>query len=599
MNSITKIGTFTLMLCTAAMSFWPCSLTAQRTSAYNGGLSSPAGVYISWASHDQLSDTVKLTEALAMKQLQALVNLKKQGVQIDYYLMDMFWFDKRSGFRSFDAECWPNGPDKWLQVCKDNGILPGLWLSSNVMGWSLDNPWMIIQPEWNSSAGGWLNLSMSLATGDFLQYHIETMQQWYNKGVRMFKFDFANFETATAAEKLLFTKEEIIRNNETAWYNALKLFRLRNPDVVLLAYNGYGGESSATTVQFNKTVDLKWLDVFESLYCGDPRPADVPCMNFWRSKDIYSDHMVFQYQYNGVPLDRIDNTAFMIGTTGTCYNRGKQAWKGMLILSGARGGWMNTYYGNMDLLTTDDAKWFARAQKMFFDLQEFGRFETFGPIPATMEPYGFIARNQTGALYTVVNPSQEIKTIALPDKGFSTNMVIFSDAGFKPLIKANTITLGPEQMALVGYGSYASKTYDLGIQEDVVIPIQAKALPFEVTNRANGTWSGEITPAVAGDLRLVFSLKDKDGQPVRITGGNMGNRASIGKMLYVEAVQDGKLIPLKVNYDKKIWSGLSWSVVEISGKDVLPGKNLLVTLKADSRQAQGANVSGMIYHVTY
>lgn len=577
-------------------------LTGQRISPSTGGLDSPAGVYISWAAHDQLSDTVKLTEALAMKQLQALIDLKKQGVQIDYFLMDMFWFDKRTGFRSFDAECWPNGPDKWLQTCKENNILPGLWLSTNIMGWSLENPWMFIQPEWKSSGGGWLNMAMSLSSGDFLRYHIETMQQWYDKGVRMFKFDFANFEAATPAEKMLFTKEEIIRNNETAWYNALKMYRLKNPDVVLLAYNGYGGEMSATTVQFSKTVDLKWLDVFESLYCGDPRPADVPCMNFWRSKDIYSDHMVFQYQYNGVPLDRIDNTAFMIGTTGTCYNRGKQAWKGMLILSGARGGWMNTYYGNMDLLTPEDAKWFAKAQKLFFDLQEFGRFETFGSIPAAAQPYGFIGRNHTGALYTVVNPSQEVKSIPLPDRGFSDKPVrlLFTDAGFKPIVTENSIVLGPEQMALVGAGSYANKMYDLGVQDDVIIPLSSREVPITIGKSADVIWSFEFIPQPnMATLRMVFSLEERDGKPLRITGGELQQRVSMGQVLRLEVAQTDSQIPVSIQYDKKIWSGLSWVVAEVDVKNLTPGTPVKVQLSADPAQAGSAIISGKLYSVVY
>jgi hypothetical protein len=40
-------------------------------------------------------------------------------------------------------------------------------------------------------------------------------------------------------------------------------------------------------------------------------------MNFWRSKDIYTDHMVKQYDFNQIPLERIDNSAFMIGKTVT------------------------------------------------------------------------------------------------------------------------------------------------------------------------------------------------------------------------------------------------------------------------------------------
>ena len=60
-------------------------------------------------------------------------------------------------------------------------------------------------------------------------------------------------------------------------------------------------------------------------------------MNIWRSQDNYSDHMNRQFETNGLPLRRIDNCAFMIGTTGTCYYRALHAWKGMLLLELARG----------------------------------------------------------------------------------------------------------------------------------------------------------------------------------------------------------------------------------------------------------------------
>ncbi|MDD4922899.1 MAG: hypothetical protein PHS30_10545, partial [Bacteroidales bacterium] len=357
------------------------------------GLKKPSSVYISWASHDELSDNKPLTEDLAMKELNALLHLKKLGVQFDYYLLDMFWFDKTEGYRKFKKEGWPNGPDQWLKACKDNGIKPGLWLSTNVMGFSRNNPFMLSKTEWKDSDSGSLDLSMSLYSGGFLKYHIETMQLWYDKGVRMFKFDFANFSAATKTVEAQSTKQNIVQQNEDAWLNALKEFRYKNPEVVLLAYNGYGGQYSDTYPIFNKTVKLKWLEVFDSLYCGDPRPADVPCHHFWRSKDIYSDHMVRQYEYNGVPLKRIDNTAFMIGNTGTCYFRNKQAWQGMLLLSGARGGWMNTYYGNMDLLSDKDGIWFAKVQSMFYELQENGKISSFGNIPGTAKPYGYLAKN--------------------------------------------------------------------------------------------------------------------------------------------------------------------------------------------------------------
>jgi len=109
-------------------------------------------------------------------------------------------------------------------------------------------------------------------------------------------------------------------------------------------------------------VDLRWLQAFDSLYCGDPRLSDVPARNFWRSMDLYTDHMVRYFETAGVPLERIDNTGFMVGVAGTCYARRSEAFKGMLLLEHARGGWMNVYYGNLELIDAANAKWFARVQ---------------------------------------------------------------------------------------------------------------------------------------------------------------------------------------------------------------------------------------------
>jgi len=562
------------------------------------GLKKPSSVYISWASHDELSDNVPLTEELAMKELNAILNLKRQGVQFDYYILDMFWFDKAEGFRKFKKEAWPNGPDKWLNACKDNGILPGLWLPTNITGWSTD-PWMKTKPEWQDSAGGWLNLAMSLNTGGFLKYHIETMQMWYNRGVRMFKFDFAGFDAGTKMTENLFTKDEIIQKNEDAWFDALKEFRYQNPEVVLLAYNGYGGESGDTYPVFRKTVKLKWLEVFDSLYCGDPRASDVPCHNFWRSKDIYSDHMVRQYEFNGVPLERIDNTAFMIGTTGTCYYRKKQAWKGMLILSAARGGWMNTYYGNLELLDDQDGKWFAKVQSLFYDLQQFGRFSTFGNIPGTAKPYGFIAESSKGALVTLINPSQNIENIEMPLKNFHDTKLLFTDKGFNPEIMNFSITLGPEQIALVGLGAYSGNQYDLGIQEDVIIPSKIEPVQSELTLTGKGQATVLLRYNGNNDLRIIFNEKSQDGRSLRISGGSPPDGVFMSKLLSIKAFQNDEEIPLSINYDKQIWSGLSWAVAEIQNKNLIKDNPLTIKYSVIDPKKRDFNIECQVYEVKY
>lgn len=83
----------------------------------------PVFVYNDWSSYDELSDNIPLSEELAMKELNEVLRLKKNGVQIDYYLMDAFWFDKNGGYRTWHKEHWSNGPNNWFNGCRENNIL--------------------------------------------------------------------------------------------------------------------------------------------------------------------------------------------------------------------------------------------------------------------------------------------------------------------------------------------------------------------------------------------------------------------------------------------------------------------------------------------
>jgi len=553
----------------------------------------PIGVYINWAAYDELSDVVELTEALAMRQLDEVARLKRSGVQLDYYVMDAFWFAPDTGFRTWRSPHWsPDGPQRWIDGCAAIGVQPGLWLTANNLHQQNLYPMQLI-PAWADSFDPELS-ALCCFYGGFLPHFATTLEHWYAAGVRMFKIDFANFDAAPPHLKQTMLPAEIRGANQAAWRGAVKAFRQAHPDVRFLAYNGFDERpiQRATDLPLHKAVDTSWLEAFDSLYCGDPRPADTPAMNFWRAKDIYSDHMVRVYEFNDVPLPRIDNSAFMIGVTGTCYRRGAAAWRGMLLLSLARGGWVNTYYGNLELLSDENARWFATVQTTYFDLLRRAPVQTFGALPGTGQPYGYLAHNGANALITVVNPGQTTATVALPID-CPGGAVIFHDAGFSPQVTATTLTLGPEQMAVIGVGRYAGM--DWGVEADVTIPAHSAPLPVEFVPTSARTVRATLTPPQQGRLRVVMQQFDAHGRVVRTSGGAPPAGVTLGQLLRIEAWQGEQAIPVAIAYDKAIWSGLSWAVGEIDLTHLAPAADLTITVSSHDPAAQVLRAH--VYHV--
>lgn len=550
----------------------------------------PVFVYNNWSAYDELSDKVVQTEELAMRELGEIIRLQQSGVQIDYYVMDAFWFDKYGGYRVWHREHWPQGPDRWLAACKEHHIRPGMWFSTNLIA-THDGRFLEPVPEWAGSVATDPNI-LCLFEGGYLAHLAGALQLWYDRGVRLFKFDFAYFEAVTAAAKDKYTPEEVKEKNKVAFMGMLRRFRDRNPDVLITGYNGFGGEMENTFTPFHKTVDPRWLTVLDTLYSGDPRFSDVPMMNIWRAQDNYSDHMVRQFAFNGLPLRRIDSCAFMIGKTGTCYYRATHAWKGMLLLELARGGWMNVYHGNLELLSTADAAWFAKVQALYRPLQQRDGIVAFGAIPGTGKPYGFRGVGSKGAVYTVVNPSQEIVRVEL---GLAArSRVLYADAGFQPGIVGSALTLGPEQLAVVGTGEYV--TDDLGTDDDVRVPRRSERVAVGFAADGKNKIAGTVTSG-GGTLRILFQQFGKDGFPVRSWGGAPPDGQTMDKLLKIRCTQAGRELPLVIEYDRMIWSGLSWAAGELRQGSYDPAAP--VTIECSSTEKEELRLEARVYLIEY
>jgi hypothetical protein len=518
-------------------------------------VSDPIFVYNNWSSYDELSDNVMLTEQLALKELEEIMRLRRSGVRFDYYMMDAFWFAWDGGYKTWRKSTWPSGPDQWLKRCKESALIPGLWFGTNTL--------VKIDPisEWENSLNR-QRRAMSFYEGGFLPSLIDALQYWYERLIRMFKFDFVDLMAATPRAEETQSRGEIYSRNVNAFRAALKNFRRKNPDVVLVAFNGFGGdiESTAGPFPFQHPIDLRWLEVFDSLYSGDPRPSDVPEMNFWRSTDIYSDQMLRRYEQSGVPLERIDSTGFMIGNTGTIYYRKMNAWKGALILMLARGGWVNTVHGNVEFLSDDDARWFAEVQSLYLRLQAVGRMKTFGGIPGEVKPYGFGSVDSGGAVYTVMNPAQSVAEIEMPllsrtQHSLERGRILFRDAGFAPVLANSKIKLGRGQLAVVGYGGYADPEYNLGIQEDVRIPINIQPLEAKFSSDGNNVIKADVRAPERSDLRIIMQQRGNDGQIRRSWGGSPPNGTTMGKIFVLRAWQNGHYFRLTSTLTRRSGAG--------------------------------------------
>jgi hypothetical protein len=560
-------------------------------------LQAPVSVYCNWSAYDELSDNVPLTESLAMRELDELLRLKTAGVRFDYYLMDAFWFAPDGGYRTWRTPNWPKGPNAWIKKCQANGVQPGLWFGTNSL--------MKIEPvpAWRSSLNQGAK-AMSFCEGGFLPDFMNVLQFWYDSGIRLFKFDFVHFSAATPAMAAALSEAQIKERNVSSFREALRRFRHQNHDAVLLAFNGFGGDQNGTSspLPFHDPTDLRWLEVFQIEYTGDPRPSDVPETSFWRSMDIYSDHMIRRYEQVGFPLERIDATGFMVGKTGTIYSRGLHAWKGGYLLMMARGGWVNSVYGNLELIQGEDAAWMARAQSLFLELQGLGRIRTFGGIPGDLLPYGFAGVTVRGAVYVVMNTDQTMATLTLPrlaqnQLDLGTGRLLFRDAGFVPKLSGDRVTLGPGQMAMVGYNAYAAPAYDFGTQDDVVIPSSIQLIPAAFRNTAPGTLEAGIPPPAEGGLRMIMRQRTPEGQTFRTSAGAPPSGENMSKVFSVQATQGDRAIPVAIDYDKIVWSGLSWAAGETKAGALDPNQPVLIHFR--STEKSPVKLEGKVYNVVY
>ena len=538
-----------------------CTVHAQHRAS-SPELTAPIAVYL----HEPASAEPALSEDRALHDLDQLARLKKSGLRVDYDLLDASVLAPSivapAGLApAGPAAAWPNGPDRWIAQCRAAGIGPGLRFAA-------------------------LALRPALSGGQSLPSFISALESWYGRGIRLFVFN--------GLDPL---QEPALAPNAAALSDALTRFRGQNRGVVLLDIESAPTDSAPENHSSPNDPPSRPLNgnapAFVLFSTSAPHPSHWPQPGIQRAIDVETDSQVRRVEQTGVALAHIVSPPFTAGAPHL-----PRAWKSRFLLSMARGGRVHPLSGALDSIQTADARWMASVERLFFALQAKGQMRSFGASPFQDQPYGFAAATPRGAVYVVVNPSQAVATLSLPvlvpGRSSAPGRLLFRDAGFSPRLLANAITLGPGQLAAVGYGAYASASHALGAELDVVIPTSIEPVDADFQLTAPGVLEARIDPPIQGVLRIVVRAGD---DPSAVTP----NPPPAHRFTF-EVTQADRPIPLRepgpaAQDEDPSAAEPAWAIAEVDVNDLTPGIPLRVLVRTDENTA--AALQGGAYQVTY
>ena len=79
--------------------------------------------------------------------------------------------------------------------------------------------------------------------------------------------------------------------------------------------------------------------------------------------------------------------------------------------------------------------------------------------------------------------------------------------------------------------------------------------------------------------------------------GGPPNGKTVGTVLKIVAEQGGKRLPVEINYDKQVWSGLSWGAGEVQHGDFTAGAP--ITIWCSSAEKNAVKLEARLYVANY
>ena len=563
----------------------------------------PRAIYSTWGLHDELGDTVHLTETLATAAFEELLRWRDRfGIRTDVFHIDCMWFDPARGLDHFHPAHWPNGFEPLRRRILAEGMKPGLWYSANG-SWLKPAAW---SDSWSSN-----HWHHSLFEGSFAaQFEASLLRAARDWGVRFFKFDFAQFESATAACGL--ATEVRYQRGFARFVAMLEKLRSEFPDVEMITHCGFArgrldqARPLETTV-LPPAVDPSLLGVVDRVFSADPHVFDVPCSDITRAVDLHQDRQVWHLHRAGFPLHRIDDHGAVMATTNTGHYRGRAGFLRTHLGQLARGGRRDLFYGDPSVLTEADLATMARTRRLFFDAWERGLETCFVGLgePGRHPWHGWLTGGGHRGLLHLVNWTDHPVRVRLPIVSVLEARALFHDCAAAPAVQVQhdllTVELPPECTTLIGVGAYADASWGEAVATNDPASLRSARLldctwrhePDGLQAAVRGLQPGErlrVTVEVdeAGPGQVAQGSFRVARQTTKAAGDTM--EPDSHKLVRISARQHGRDLALVRRVPEvPIFCGISWliSEFEVTGDAEVsilpqldPARKLTATLHA-------------------
>ncbi|MBO4540550.1 MAG: hypothetical protein J5736_01045, partial [Bacilli bacterium] len=505
-------------------------------------------VYCNWGSYDNMTpgDPVFSSETLAKNFRDLDSFYEKSGSRPEYFLQDAFWFAEGSHYLAYDDSKLKEGPKFILDNIAKRQMKYGLWFDINFR---------------EDKRKDWTEMDNGLGVGA-LCLNEEKVYRAMEKailarvkedGIKMLKFDFAYFECHNPNHED--HSHDHVESKQKAILHFIQMvgdIRALDPEIKILCYNGWTKtlDSLATSKKPSQPIiSPYWTRYVDRLYCGDPRPSEIPTPSFSDSVIYYTDSMVRNFYDSFIPLRCIDDHGSMCGNTGTIYYLGDAIFRKSILMNVARGGQKLNPYGDLGVLDQEDFDAYRKAVEMMKDMQK----KNLQSVPILGDPrleevYGYFSSNGEEGYLTILNPScgSRIADIDLPawrnsdielSPFYGTERSLSGYSAYRLLVPANSLQI----YSWKRIGRSNQKYAENGVKS---------LLPERKMVLAPGQRA--IIHAKSGALSCRFFLDEK---PYRSGTG------------YPEGIRvlDEEEIPLSDSRPCSfIWSGLSWLWFPIS-----------------------------------